>query len=90
MATGDYQSEDDLLRDALKALEDYRQMLVNDKPEVLAGIQRGLHEMRQGLGRPFADFDAELRVKHAIRDDLQQTEVHILFVRGAGQNWIKN
>ena len=69
MATGDYRSEDDVLRDALIALEEHRCVVVHDDPEVLAGIQRGLDEMRQGLGRPFGEFDAELHEKFNIRHD---------------------
>jgi Arc/MetJ-type ribon-helix-helix transcriptional regulator len=69
MAVGDYRSQDDLLRDALKTLQEHRQMIVYDDPETLAGIGRGLEEMKQGLGRPFEEFDAELRAKHAILRD---------------------
>ena len=69
MAAGNYRSEDELLRDALHALEAHRQMVVSDDPEVLAGIRRGLDEMKQGLGRPFEDFDAELQAGHKIRRD---------------------
>lgn len=69
MVAGDYGSEDDLLRDALKTLEEHRQMIVYDDPAVLAGVQRGLDEMRQGQGRSFEEFDAELRVKHKLRRD---------------------
>jgi Arc/MetJ-type ribon-helix-helix transcriptional regulator len=68
MAIGAYQSEDDLLRDALRALEQDRQ-IVYDDPETIAGIQRGLDEMRQGLGRPVEEFQAELRAKYKIPRD---------------------
>ncbi len=64
MVAGEYQSEDDLLRDALKALEEHRHMVIYDDPAVLAGIERGLAEMKQGLGRPFEGFDAEFRATH--------------------------
>jgi Arc/MetJ-type ribon-helix-helix transcriptional regulator len=69
MAIGDYRSEDDLLRHALRSLEGHRNMVVYDEPEVLAGIQRGLDEVKQGLGRPFEEFDAEFRAKHKILRD---------------------
>ncbi len=69
MASGEYQSEDDLLRDALMALEDHRWVVGEDDPEVLAGIERGLDQMRRGLGRPFEEFDAELRDKFDLRHD---------------------
>jgi Arc/MetJ-type ribon-helix-helix transcriptional regulator len=58
MVLGSYRSEDELLRDALRALEEQRQMVVYDDPEVLAGIGRGLDEMNRGLGRPFEELDA--------------------------------
>lgn len=66
MAAGNYRSEDDLLREALHALESQRQMVVYEDPEVIAGVQRGLDEMRRGFGRPFEEYDAELRARHNI------------------------
>ncbi len=63
MTTGSYASQDELLRDAFKALDHQRQTIVYDDPEVVAGIGRGLDQMRQGLGRPFEEFDAEFRAK---------------------------
>ncbi len=59
MATGEYQSEEEVLRRAMRALEENRHAVVYDDPETLAGVQRGLDEMRAGLGRPFEAFDAE-------------------------------
>lgn len=70
MAAGHYRSEDDLLRDALRALEDHRQSLVGDDQEVLQGIQRGLDEMAAGKGRPFEQFDAEFRQTHKLSGDV--------------------
>ena len=69
MVAGDYGSEDDLLRDALKTLEEHRQMIVYDDPAVLAGVQQGLDEMQQGQGRPFGEFDAEFRAKRKLQRD---------------------
>ncbi len=63
MTTGGYASQDELLRDAFKALDYQCQTIVHNDPEVVAGIGRGLDEMRQGLGRPFEEFDAEFREK---------------------------
>ena len=58
MALGGYASEDDLLRDALLALAERR--------EVLADIRDGLKELDAAGGRPLAEVDAELRRKHGI------------------------
>ncbi|MBX3411647.1 MAG: hypothetical protein KF708_02925 [Pirellulales bacterium] len=69
MIAGDYRTEDDLLRDALKVLEEHRQTVIYDDPEVLAGVRRGLDEMKQGLGRPFEQFDTEFRAKHKLPRD---------------------
>jgi len=69
MAIGEYRTEDELLRDALKALEENRHVIVYDDPEVLSGIQRGLDEMKQGLGRSFDEFDMELRAKRQLPGD---------------------
>ncbi|MBX9787687.1 MAG: hypothetical protein K2Y37_02125 [Pirellulales bacterium] len=63
MALGSFSSEDELLRAALHALEEQRQAIVYDDPETLAGIRRGLEEMKAGLGRPFEEFDAEFHAK---------------------------
>jgi Arc/MetJ-type ribon-helix-helix transcriptional regulator len=69
MTAGEYGSEDEFLRDALRALDEHRRTVVYDDPEVLAGIQRGLDEMKKGLGQPFEQFDAEFRAKHGIPPD---------------------
>ncbi len=64
MATGKYRSEDDLLRDALTLLNEHPCVIADDDPGVLVGVQRGLDQMQQGLGRPFEEFDADLRTKY--------------------------
>ncbi len=69
MAVGAYRSQDDLLRDALRALDEQRHIVIDDDAETLAGIRRGLDEMKQGVGRPFEEFDAELRGKYKIPGD---------------------
>lgn len=61
MTSGAYESQDALLRDALKALEVQQKTIVYDDPKVIEGIARGLDEMNRGLGRPFEEFDAEFR-----------------------------
>lgn len=50
MDSGQYSSEDDVLRDALRALAAARTELVYDDPEAVAGVARGLEQMKQGLG----------------------------------------
>jgi Arc/MetJ-type ribon-helix-helix transcriptional regulator len=66
MALGVYASEDDLLREALRALDEQRRITIEEEPEVIEGVRRGLEEMKQGLGRPFEEFDAEFRAKRKI------------------------
>jgi len=69
MALGSYPSQDDLLRDALRALDSQRQTIEYDDPEVIAGLTRGLQEMKEGLGRPFEEVDAEFRPKFKPSND---------------------
>ena len=69
MAVGAYRSQDDLLRDALRAWMSSGGSSSVTIPETLVSIGRGLDEMKQGLGRPFEEFDAELRGKHKIPGD---------------------
>jgi Arc/MetJ-type ribon-helix-helix transcriptional regulator len=69
MSAGNYSSEDDLLRDALRALDEQRQSLVEEDPIVIEGIRRGLADMEAGRGQPFEAFDAEFRAKHNIPRD---------------------
>lgn len=66
MAAGAYHSEDDLLRDALKALDGQRNEIVEEDPVVVEGIRRGLADMKAGRSRPFDEFNAEFRAKHKI------------------------
>lgn len=67
MASGNYQSEDDLLRDALKAFADENSSEID--PVVVAGIRRGLADVAAGRVRAFSEFDAEFRAKHGLRDE---------------------
>ena len=53
IATGQYGSEDDVLRAALQALS-----LRHDE---LAAIQAGIDDMNAGRLRPFEDVDADIR-----------------------------
>jgi Arc/MetJ-type ribon-helix-helix transcriptional regulator len=58
LATGVYNSEDDVLVEALQALR--------DRNETIAGIREGLADLDAGRVRLLGDVDAELRTKHAI------------------------
>lgn len=53
LATGRYSSEDDLLLEAMRALE--------DREEAVAGIREGLADMEAGRTRPLCEIDAEFR-----------------------------
>ena len=71
MSAGNYQSADDLLRDALVALRDQRQGLNEEEdPVTIEGIRRGLADVAAGRKRPFSEFDAEFRAKRNIPDDV--------------------
>lgn len=69
MQNGGYGSEDDLLRDALKALDERQHAVVDEDAEVVAGIERGLADMKAGRSRPLDEFDAEFRKAHGIPCD---------------------
>jgi Arc/MetJ-type ribon-helix-helix transcriptional regulator len=56
MATGNYPSEDEVLRRALAALQ--------QREEDLAAIRAGIADMEAGRMRPLAEFDAEFRKRH--------------------------
>lgn len=58
LASGEYASEADVLRDALAALLQRR--------DDVAAIAAGLADMEAGRIRPFSDFDAAFRKKHDI------------------------
>ena len=58
LAKGPYQSEDEVLRAAMTALERER--------DDLAAIQAGIEDMEAGRYRPLAEVDAEIRKKYNI------------------------
>ncbi len=60
LAKGKYQSEDEVLRAAMSALE--------REHDDLAAIQAGIEDMEAGRYRPFVEIDAEFRKKHNIPD----------------------
>jgi len=58
LTLGKYTNEEDVLRDALLALED-RQAILED-------IRIGIDDLQAGRGTPLEDIDAQLREKHNI------------------------
>ena len=62
LETGLYQSEDDVLRAAMTALD--------REHDDLAAIQAGIDDMEAGRYRPFAQIDTEFRRKHNIPDQV--------------------
>lgn len=61
LGTGRYASEAEILRDAIAALE--------EQNADLAAIRSGINDMENGRYRPFADFDAEFRLRNQIEKD---------------------
>ena len=55
LATGVYNSENDVLVEAMQALR--------DRDETIAGIRQGLSDLDAGQVRLLGDVDAELRTK---------------------------
>jgi Arc/MetJ-type ribon-helix-helix transcriptional regulator len=63
MATGQYATEDDVLRDAFRALK-----LQN---EDVAAVRQAIADMEAGdRGKPFDEFVEEFRKKHNIPQDV--------------------
>ncbi|REK11918.1 MAG: hypothetical protein DWQ37_12915 [Planctomycetota bacterium] len=67
LATGQYASEADVIRDALQALEDYRRYQ-RELSDLKAKLRQAEEESRQGQSAP---FDAEA-TKRAVRQRLAQ------------------
>jgi len=61
MATGDYENEDDLLRDAVRILKHRR--------EDVESIDRGFADIEAGRCRPADQADAEFEKKYSIPPD---------------------
>lgn len=69
LQSGEYASEDEVLRDALQALAERRPASVEDSV-VVEGIRRGLADMKAGRSQPLEEFDQEFRAKHNIAHDV--------------------
>ena len=61
MARGQYRSQDDVLRDALRALD--------EQNAVLGDIHQGIEDLEAGRGRRLEQVDADLRKKYNIPHD---------------------
>ena len=61
LASGQYQSEEDVLRDALRALA--------EEQTVLDDIRQGLEDLDAWRGRSLEDIDADIRKKYDIPQD---------------------
>ena len=61
LATGQYRTEDDVLREALDALR--------RQDEELQAIREGIADMEAGRYRPLDEVDAEIRDKHGFPQD---------------------
>ena len=61
IASGHYQTEEDVLRDALRALA--------EEQSVRDDIRKGLEDLDAGCGRSLEEVDADLRKKHNIPQD---------------------
>jgi putative addiction module CopG family antidote len=61
LETGQYGTEEDVLRDALRALA--------EEQSALDDIRQGLEDLEAGRGRPLEDVDADLRKKYNIPQD---------------------
>lgn len=61
LACGQYETEEDVLRDALRALA--------DEQGVLDDIRQGMEDLEAGRGRSLDAVDADIRKKHNIPQD---------------------
>ncbi|HEX6986528.1 MAG TPA: type II toxin-antitoxin system ParD family antitoxin [Planctomycetaceae bacterium] len=61
MARGAYDSEDELVRQALR--------LLTERDELVEAVSEGLADADAGRARPLRDVDADLRTRYGIRRD---------------------
>jgi putative addiction module CopG family antidote len=69
LSAGSYGSADEVLRDALRALEAQRRAIVEEDPVVVEGIRRGLADLKAGRIQSFDQFDAEFRARRNLPQD---------------------
>ena len=62
LATGGYSSQDDVLREALRALR--------WRDQEVAAIQEGIEDMEAGRVKPLREFDREFRQRNKIPQDV--------------------
>lgn len=68
MAAGQYETEDDVLRDALHVLTEYTRAAAEDDEEFQAtvdAVERGYADMKAGRVRPADELLAEARQRYA-------------------------
>lgn len=70
LESGVYPSEDEVLREALKALDEREYAVSEEDPVAIDGIRRGLADMKAGRSQRLEDFDKEFRAKHNIPSDV--------------------
>ena len=61
---GQYETEDDVLREAMTTLEQRR-----EEAETMASIRRGLEDEAAGRMRPFSEVDADIQKKFGMSLD---------------------
>lgn len=69
LASGEYASEVDVVRDALKALSDRQHVVTEEDPVVVEGVRRGLADVAAGHMQSLEQFDLEFRQRHGIPAD---------------------
>ena len=69
MVAGQYPCEEDLLRDALRTLDERRHAVLEEDPLVVDGIRRGLADMKSGRSIPLCEFDSQFRAQNNIFND---------------------
>lgn len=70
LESGEYPTQDDVLRDALRALDERRFVVLEQDSVVVEGVRRGLADMKAGRSQPVEEFDRYFRAKHNIPDDV--------------------
>ncbi|MBS0262869.1 MAG: hypothetical protein JSS02_13025 [Planctomycetes bacterium] len=70
MVAGEYPSEDDLLRDALRTLDEKRHTALDEDSLVIEGIRRGLSDMKTGHSLSLDEFDRQFRADHGLECDV--------------------